>query len=287
MNIQEYVDLAPLVTMKVSGKARYFVVVETIEELIEAIKWAHERTLLVQILAGGSNILFALDLFDGLVIKMAITAIHVKGNTIKAGAGAPINRLLLAAKEHSLGGLAPFSGLPGTVGGAVRGNAGCYGTETKNVISEVTVLNEKQELVTLTNADMCFGYRHSRIKETGEIIVEATYVLTPMDQELIQEAYIDVLKKRLAHQPKGFSSGSFFKNPKPGEVFSGGLIEEAGLKGFSLGGMKISEQHANYFINYNNGTIEDLLSLKQHIEETILEQYSIQLESEVYIITAT
>jgi len=277
--------LAPKVTMHVSGTAKFFTEANTEDELIEALQWANERNLNSQILAGGSNLIFAMDEYNGLVINLLNRNLQINDDNITVSAGIPVNRLLVAALENSLDGLSSFSGLPGTVGGAIRGNAGCYGTEICDLITKVTILNDNLELEELDAREMNFSYRHSRIKETKEIVLSATFNLTSSNKNYIQTNYIEILRKRLSHQPKGFSSGSFFKNPKPGKIFSGKLIEDSGLKGFSVGDMTVSNEHANYLLNKSKATYSDLLSLKNHIQTTIHDKHNILLEPEVSIIT--
>jgi len=274
-----------MTTMKVSGISRYFVEIHSVNELIEAINWSEEHSLPYQILAGGSNIIFACKNYNGLVIKMNINSQTVNGNSIEATAGTPINILLQTAKENSLSGLEAFSGLPGTVGGAVRGNAGCYGKETSEVLSEITILNENLEIEEISPTNMDFQYRSSRIKNSKEIVLSATYKLTPSDKDSISNEYSNILHKRISQQAKGFSSGSFFKNPKPGEIFAGSLIEKAELKNHKEGGMVVSDHHANYLINTGSATCNDLLKIKDYITKTVDDKFSVLLEPEVTIIT--
>jgi UDP-N-acetylmuramate dehydrogenase len=285
VNFQHDVQIGNLTTMRLKSTTAHFAEPQSVDELREALKWAKERELPVRLLAGGSNIVFATKTFEGLVIKPALTTIEIHENMVTVFASVPINRLLLAAKEHKLSGLAPFSGLPGTMGGAVRGNAGCYGREMCEIITSVTMLNEHMELETVSSDEMRFGYRDSRIKHAQEYVVSAKLELVPSDAESIAADYKETLLKRLSRQPKGFSSGSFFKNPIPGSVFAGELIEKAKLKGFEIGDMFVSTEHANYLMNRGDASPAELLELMQHVRETVEKNSRYVLEPEVTVVT--
>lgn len=283
--LTEQIELAPLTTMKVGGTGRYFAEPKTVKELQDTLRWARTEEIPRVIVGGGSNILFAVEHYNGIIIKPNLVDITITETSLTAGASVPINLLLLSAKNAKLDGLAPFSGLPGTFGGAVRGNAGCYGREMKDVVTSVTILNDKLEIETLTPHEMSFSYRYSRIKETNEIVISATLQLTASEPESIQSEYTSILQKRLSRQPKGFSSGSFFKNPVPHEVFAGALIESSGLKGHEIGDMFVSTEHANYLMNRGNATPEEANKLIQFVTQTVKEKTDIDLEPEVRIIT--
>ena len=263
-NIKHNEILANYCTFKIGGPADNFVVVETEEELKEAMSMPR-----AMLLGNGSNILFSDKGYRGTIVKLGegFSKIEVKGSTIVAGAGALLVKVANVALENGLSGLEFACGIPGSVGGAMLMNAGAY----DHSISEL--LDDKEG----------FGYRQSPFKTKGEIVTSAKFNLLPDDKEQIKARMKDYTQRRTSKQPLSYpSAGSFFKRPTG--YFAGKLIEDAGLKGFSVGGAQISSLHAGFVINTGNATSEDVINLMHHVQETVENKFGVLLEPEVIIV---
>ena len=295
---------------KIGGPARYFFEAKNVEEIIEAVKIARQKKLNVFVLAGGTNILFSDDGFDGLILKPNIQFIKKDGNSLRVGAGVLIADLLNYLIINSLSGLEWTAGLPGTVGGAVRGNAGCFGGEIKDVIKEVTsldIFSAAGKIIKRSKDDCGFNYRSSvfKINNKSEIIVEAVLALKEGDKELLQKVSEQNINYRKENQPLEYPSiGSVFKNvncdkitesqrkkfksiiktdPFP-VVPAAYLISEAGLKGVSYGGAMISPKHPNFIVNVLNATSQDVKSLIFLAKNEVKTKFGITLEEEVEVL---
>ncbi|QQR54480.1 UDP-N-acetylmuramate dehydrogenase [Candidatus Peregrinibacteria bacterium] len=203
--------LARYTTYQIGGMADYFLEASSTEEVLEALAWAEDRDMPVFVFGGGSNLLFDDAGFRGLVIRMRAQALKVRGEELWAEAGAMSARLVKAAAESALTGLEEWNGLPGTVGGAVLGNAGCFGVEVKDVLKEATVYLPGQGVKTLGVDEMNYAYRWSRFKKENGVILSATFRLHPGNAEAIQEKMKAVARTRIQKQPPGLNTGSFFK----------------------------------------------------------------------------
>lgn len=270
-------------TFQVGGRADYFLAAKRGDELLEALDWAKVEGLPVYVFGGGSNILFADEGFRGLVIRMQMDTVRVEGEQIWAEAGAKMARVLAAALEAELTGLEPWTGLPGTVGGAVYGNAGCFDLETADCLVEADVWFPEKGVVTLPVEELGYGYRESRLKHERSVVLAARFQLRKGARENIDAQMKEVARARMQKQPPGASTGSFFKNP-PGEHSAGWLIDQCGLKGHQIGGAQISPHHANFFINKGGATATDILTLAEHVEDTVWQRFAIRLEREVQIV---
>jgi len=296
-DIQENVPLAPLTTFRIGGPARYLYLAKSKEEIIEAVRVVKESSLLFFILGGGSNLLVADAGFDGLVIKVQSSKIKVKNETLEAESGAILGQVVTDSIKANLTGLGWAVGIPGTVGGAVYGNAGAFGYHLSEVVEKVEVLDENDQVRVLSNEDCQFGYRDSIFKHRPWVILEATFKLKKgkavKSQKLIQE----YLSRRKT--PSYPSAGSVFKNLEvrglrsevreqiPKEKIKGGivptgyLIEQCGLKGKQIGGAKISEKHANFIVNLGDAKASDVVELIKLTKEKIAEKFGIKLEKEI------
>ncbi len=224
-------------TFRIGGPADYFYIAKSTNKIPQLIEKAKSQNIPYFILGGGSNILFSDEGFRGLVIKIDTKKIEEKGREITADAGITIPELVKFATEHNLQGLEKWIGLPGTVGGAVRGNAGRNDLETAQILTEAQVLDsETGKITTATNKDLKFAYRKSRIKHSKEIVLSATFRLKPTELSPTEQQEIanQIRTQTQEKQPPGFSSGSFFKNPSPQQP-AGKLIDEANLKGKQIG----------------------------------------------------
>jgi len=284
--IKKNEPLALHCTFRIGGPADFFYIAKSTEEIPQLIEKAKSQNLPYFILGGGSNILFSDKGFRGLVIKIDTKKIEEKGREITADAGVTIPELVKFASKHNLQGLEKWIGLPGTVGGAVRGNAGRNDLETAQIVTEAQVLDpETGKIETLTNKDLEFAYRKSRIKHSKEMVLSATFRLksTELSPEEQQEITNQIRLSTQEKQPPGFSSGSFFKNPSPQNP-AGKLIDEANLKGTKIGNAQISPKHGNFLINLGGATAKDILALAKLIKKEISNKFNLNLEEEVQIL---
>jgi len=290
-NIRENVSLKPYCTYGVGGEARYFYELADLGQLAALLKVAREDDVPVFIFGGGSNVLFLDEGFPGLVIRITANEVRMEENSVEknwvvAEAGAKWPAVIAATREAGLTGLDAFKGLPGTMGGAVAGNAGCFGTEMKDVFDSATVYDMAAEKVREVGPEYFnFSYRWSRIKETHDVILSVKLCLDKEAPKGGTEPVVacpDTLSARLDKQPPGRSGGSFFKNPSP-EQPAGKLIDECGLKGHQIGGAKISEKHANFFMNVGEATAADLLALGDIAKSAVREKFGVELEREVVV----
>lgn len=269
-------------TFKIGGPADLFYESKTGKELIGVIRVIREIGIPYFILAGGSNILVGDKGFRGMVIKFLISnfkfLIKDKIVLVTVGAGMPTSVLLNELTKRSISGLEFMAGVPGTVGGAVRGNAGAWQQNFGDKVSRVKVLTSQSEIVWLKKADCQFEYRHSRFKKSGEIVLEAELELVYGKEEEIKKQIEGYLEKRI-DQPQEPSAGSVFINPKP--QAAGELIEQCGLKGKRIGGAQISKKHANFIINVGEAKATDVLALIGLAKGKVKEKFNIDLEEEI------
>ncbi len=237
------------------------------------------------VLGNGTNILppdRGLDRFV-IVTCPGIGAVSVEGTTVRAECGATLASAALAAAEAGLTGLEFAHGIPGSVGGAVVMNAGAYGGELKQVAAWVRYLDENLHVCRAEGAELAFSYRKSMFSTRETVILQAGFALTPGDRETIQETMRQLAARRRASQPLDLpSAGSIFKRPERG--FASALIEQAGLKGAMVGGAKVSEKHAGFIVNTGNATSQDILSLMEYIQNTVLKRTGVALEPEVLVL---
>ena len=289
--IQKNVSLKNYTTFRIGGPAKYFFVAKAKENLIGAIKMAKKMKLPFFVLGGGSNILVSDKGFNGLVIKLQITNYKLQTNSKKqipkiyAEAGTPLALVVSEATKKNLTGLEWAAGIPGTVGGAIYGNAGAFGSSMANVIKKVEVLDVKD--LKFKNYDLkdCeFGYRDSIFKKNKNLIIlSATLQLKEGKKEEIEKKIQENLKSRKEKQPLNFpSAGSIFKNPKG---FSAGeLIERCNLKGKRVGNVKISEKHANFIVNLGRGKAKDVMKLIKIIKNRVKKKFGVTLEEEIELL---
>jgi UDP-N-acetylmuramate dehydrogenase len=289
-------------TWRIGGPAKWFVEAKNADEVKTVITTAVSSGIKWFVLGGGSNVLINDEGFDGLVIQLALRDIKVEGSKITVGVGVPAVLLARMVAEAGLSGLEWMATLPGTVGGAVRGNAGCFGGETKDHLVSVTALHDG-EIAELPKNDLAFNYRDSLFKKNKDIILSAVFELSPGDPVAIKSKMEELLTKRLAAQPPaGGTAGCVFKNYviKDGELESlkkesdipqemldkkiisaGWLIEQMDLKGKKIGGAKVSEKHANFIENVDGATASDVVQLIALIKMNARDRFGIQLEEEV------
>ena len=282
--LRENVLLSEYSTFRIGGIARYLIEVDNAEDLKKVIQKALELNLQFIVIGGGSNILFSSKGYNGLVIVFkSNNTFSINDNLIEVDASVSLNYLINKLNNYT--GLEWAVGIPGTVAGAINGNAGAFGGEMSELIKQVKVLEIKDNQIIekdFSKEDCKFSYRNSIFKNNPNlIIVSAILELKKDNEENVKQKIKNNLSKRMSKQPKGFSIGSIFKN---GEDFSAGeLIEKAGLKGLQIGDAKISDEHANFIINLGKATSDDVLELIKIIKKEVKEKFSIDLEEEIKI----
>ncbi len=269
-------------TFRTGGPAEYYAEPSGAEELQKVIDICKKEQLSYSIIGNGSNLL-AGDLgYRGVVISFGkpFGRITVEEETIRVGAGALLSSVARQALAASLTGFEFAAGIPGTIGGAVVMNAGAYGGEMCQVLKEVTVLTAEGEIKTLPATELKLGYRTSCIKEKDYIVLEAVLKLQPGNAEEIRAVMEDLAAKRREKQPLEYpSAGSTFK--RPAGHFAGKLIQDAGLRGFTVGGAQVSEKHCGFVINRDHATSADILSLCEQVQARVKEHFGVDLELEV------
>jgi UDP-N-acetylmuramate dehydrogenase len=272
-------------TYKTGGNAKYFALPKTIEELIDLLKWKDKNSIDLFVMGKGSNILFSDNGFDGLVISLKEydTDIHIKDNLIEAGSGVELDKLVEFSINHYFKGLENLSGIPGCIGGNIYMNAGAFGTEMKDVVKSIKILDIDYNIISMNNSEIGFKYRKTN-NINNKIILSAVFELEPIqNKENLISKRKEILAKRKEKQPLDFPScGSVFKRPE--NSYAGLLIEENGLKGFSIGGAMVSEKHANFIINKGDATSKDIFDLIKEIKRRVFEKSGIELEEEVKLV---
>lgn len=274
-------SLSKYTTYRVGGTAKLLVYPKNVDKLVELMEIINRENIKYFILGNGSNVLFSDKVYDGIIIKLDnFSDIEIEDNVVRVGAGYNLVKLSLEVAKRGLAGLEFASGIPGTVGGAVFMNAGAYQAEMKNIVKYVKVLTPDLKVITLTNREMNFKYRESVLqKKKGLICLEVILKLKHGEKEELSELIKDRKLKRKKTQPLEYpSAGSVFRNPEG--LFSGQLIENLNLKGYQVGGAKISEKHANFIINTGNATASDIKEIIDVVKTKVKEEYNINLRVE-------
>lgn len=284
LKVQKNVSLKQFCTYKTGGNALYFSSARSYEELFYLREFAKIQNIPYMILGGGSNVLFADEGYPGLVIYNQMKKIHFQGEIVTAESGASLSQLILLAAQNNLGGLSGLINVPGTMGGAVYGNAGIPDVYLSDVLMQGVILPENQSQPMVVNADYFnFGYRHSRLKESKDILISATLKLRFEPMIKIKAEINLYSKERALKQPAGFSCGSFFKNPDQFPS-AGWLIEQAGCKGMKIGGALVSPKHANFILNTGEATSRDIITLTVRVHQIVKEKFNVSLQPEVQIV---
>lgn len=269
---------------KVGGAADYLAFPRNQYELKRIVTFANAQEIPWMVLGNSSNIIVRDSGIEGFVIMFDhFHDVRVNGYVIEAEAGAKLIDVTHVARYYSLTGFEFACGIPGSIGGAVYMNAGAYGGEIAHILQSCKVLTPEGEIKTLTAEELAFGYRHSKIQETGDVVISAKFALAPgnydqIDQEMARLTHLRELKQPLEYP----SCGSVFKRPVG--HFAGQLISEAGLKGHRIGGVEVSEKHAGFMINVDHGTAKDYEDLIAHVIATVEKSSGVTLEREVRII---
>ena len=269
-------------TFRIGGPAEYLILPQTAEEIADVVKLCRQEEIPWYIVGNGSNLLVADEGVRGVVIQLLrnFNQIQVEGCQIRMQAGAQNAAVAKRALDASLTGFEFAAGIPGTIGGAVVMNAGAYGGEMKDILKEVTVLDQNGMIRTIPAEELELGYRASIIARKGYVVLEAVIVLKTGDPKEIKAAMDDLKEKRVTKQPLEYpSAGSTFKRPEG--YFAGKLIMDAGLRGFSVGGAQISEKHCGFVINKGNATAKDVTELMDETKKIVMEKFGVALEPEV------
>lgn len=268
-------------TFRVGGAAKYFAMPKNTEEIQALIAYCREQKLSYYVLGNGSNVLFTDDGYDGMIIQIgsAMSTIQVAGNSMYVQAGAILAKTAKIAYEEGLTGMEFAAGIPGSVGGAVVMNAGAYGGEMKDIVAYVDVLSTDGTLRRYTGDEMEFGYRHSII-DADKIVVGVGLTLNKGDKTAILDRMNELAEARRSKQPLEYpSAGSTFKRPEG--YFAGKLIQDAGLRGFQVGGAQVSEKHCGFVINKDQATASDVMNLMNQVSDKVYEEFGVRLQPEV------
>lgn len=286
-NIEMYenVSLKKYNTYRLDVKCDYLVFPKDIDEVVKLISFLKENNYKYLVLGNGSNVIFKNNRYNGVVIKLSkLDKIEFDGDKVVVGAGVSLSKLANMAINNSLSGLEFSVSIPGEIGASVSMNAGAYNESFSDVFVSAKVLTPKLEIIELTNEDMDFSYRNSFIKKNKDyIVLEVVLKLKPGNKEEMNAVIEKRFEKRKATQPLEYpSAGSVFRNPEG--MYAGKLIEDANLKGYSIGGAMISDMHANFIVNKDNATGEDIINLINLAKDKVKENNNIDLYLEQVII---
>lgn len=269
-------------TFRVGGNADYFVMPQSAEEVKNIVALCKEADMPYYILGNGSNLLVGDKGYRGVIIQIykEMNHIRIDGDKVIAQAGALLSRVGTATLEAELTGFEFAAGIPGTVGGAVFMNAGAYGGEMKDIIANAIVLTQDGDIVTINKEDLELGYRTSVIAKKGYVVLEVEYQLQKGDKEAIRARMDELKVQRVTKQPLEYpSAGSTFKRPEG--YFAGKLIQDAGLRGFQVGGAQVSEKHCGFVINKDQATAADIQELMRQVSDKVMQEFGVKLEPEV------
>ncbi len=272
-------------TLKVGGNADVLVLPEDIQDVTTVLKFAKENNVPVTVIGNGSKLLVKDGGIRGIVIKFGskFSNVEIDGENITVFAGMTLPRLALIAKDNSLSGLEFAAGIPGNIGGAIYMNAGAYGSEMANIVEQVTYLDEDFNLHTISNEECNFSYRNSIFRTRNNVILSTKLKLNKQDKQAIEDMMKQNQESRREKQPLEFpSAGSTFKRPEG--HFVGKLIDDLGLKGYSIGGAQISTKHSGFIVNKGDATAKDVLDLIEYIKEKVLEANNVKLEEEIIVL---
>ena len=286
-------------SFKVGGAARYFAKAESLGDLKKALNLAREKRLSFFILGNGTNLLVSDNGFDGVIVTLArdFSSIEDLGNgTFKVGAAVPLGRFARSVLKQGFAGIHKLAGIPGTLGGAIYMNAGAYGQEIGNCCSAVTVLDCDGNIREYAASECEFGYRQSIFQKSDAIIISATFQL-PTAASLgktsadLEAELAECMAKRKATQPLNMpNAGSTFKRlsvgaaDTPTQIAPGYYIEQAGLKGYRIGGAEVSTVHANFIVNAGGATASDIKALSEFVQRKVTEKFGIQLKREIILL---
>lgn len=303
LKIEENVPLGPMTSFRIGGSAEFYCNIQDVKDLVEAVFWAENKGIPLTVLGGCSNVLVNDAGVSGLVVRMKMNKMRVEGSSIFADAGAPLIKVVNTAAENGLSGMEGLAGIPGSLGGAVRGNAGAFGMQTSDKLETVIFYDLRQkETKEIPKEECAFAYRSSSFKkDPSRIILGAKFVLKKSDAVKVQEKTADVVRQRAQRGLHGMrSAGSFFMNPivededlrrefsldqgkepKDERLPAGWFVDKAELRGKKIGGAMVSESHANYIINFQDATASDVAMLSSYVKQQVRDKFGVQLQEEV------
>lgn len=276
--------LSKYTNTKTGGPADILALPKSIEEVKQVIQWTNDHDTALTVLGNASNLIVKDGGIRGVVMILTqLNEIKVINNQILAQSGALLVDVAQVAGQESLTGMEPLSGIPGSVGGAVFMNAGAYGGEIAQVVKSVLVIDRQGQLKTYRGNELRFGYRHSRLQDEDEIVLQATFELSYGNQTEIINYMREYSFLRASKQPLEYPScGSVFKRPQG--HYTGKLIHDAGLQGFQIGGAQVSKKHAGFIVNVDHATATDYQNVIRHVQTVIKDEFDVELETEVRII---
>ena len=283
--VRENEPMSEHTSFKAGGRADLFAEPQNTDQLRDLMQLLNEESIQYMVLGNGSNVLVRDGGYRGVIVRLgeAFNYIKREGNSLICGSGTLMSAAARFAASEGLSGLEFASGIPGSIGGAVFMNAGAYDGEISHVIESADVINEDGKVVTLTKDELDFGYRSSLVMKKGYVVLSATFALKKGTVKTIKELIDDLTNKRESKQPLEYpSAGSTFKRPTG--YFAGKLIQDAGLKGYSIGGAAVSEKHSGFVINKGNATAKDITDLIKYIQDEVKRQFGVDLHPEVRII---
>lgn len=273
-------------TFKVGGNAACVAMPDSVEKRRALIKFLNENKIRCYFLGNGSNVIFSDEGFDGVIIKTSklnFINIDKKNNTAQAGAGVLMTSFSRMMRENGLGGMEFAYGIPGNIGGGCYMNAGAYGGQISDCVLGVEYIDRQGNVRTVSRRDCDYSYRHSVFMENKWLITSATFRLRPKDKVSMLSYMEDIMQRRVEKQPLDMpSAGSSFKRPRG--YYAAALIDECGLKGFSVGGARVSTKHAGFIVNTGNASCADIVALADEVRKTVMEKKGVQLEKEMIIV---
>ena len=270
-------------TFKIGGKADAFIKVKSVDEIQKVLDFCKNNGVECFIMGNGSNLLVGDNGIRGVVMQIDMTDCKIDGEKVTAQSGILMSSLSKKILSVELSGFEFASGIPGTLGGGIFMNAGAYGGELKDIIEEVTYIDEDNKIKTAKQTELDFGYRHSMFSDRQCVILSCVMNLSKGNYEEIKAKMADFTQRRNEKQPVNMpSAGSTFKRPQG--YFAGKLIQDAGLMGYSIGGAQVSEKHAGFVVNKGGATASDVMKLIEHIQKTVKEKFDVTLEPEIRLI---
>jgi len=282
-------SLVTFTTFGIGGDADFYFELKDVQMIPLLLEACKRDGLPFVILGWGSNIIFSEKGFCGLVIHNLARKVALDNDLVVADSGTLLSQIIQFALKNSLTGMEKMMGLPGSIGGAVRGNAGAFGLEMKDLVAKAEIYREGEGVLEVGAEYFEFGYRHSTLKKTREILMRVWLHLRPGDSTKGREEVRQIIISRAGKHPSGKSSGSFFKNPSNNSAgighSAGYYIDQAGCKGLKIGGAFISDKHANFLMNDGTATLENVLELCSTVQDRVKDQFGLQLEREVQLVS--
>lgn len=285
-NILENEPMYKHTTFKVGGPARFFIQVKNLDGLKNGLDYCRLHNIKHMVIGKGSDLLFSDKEYEGVIFSLIenLHEVHINGVKIRAQAGVSMIYLAYEAAKVGLSGFEFMGGIPGTIGGGIYMNAGAYKYCFADVFESAVILNERNELMTLSKEEMEFGYRQSILQKHKDwILIEATFTMNPKDPKEIMEVLDRRKEKRMSSQPWNFASaGSVFRNPDEKPAWK--YVDECGLRGHEIGGAQVSPKHSNFIVNNGYASAKDILDLILLVEKTVFNRFHVELKKEVILV---